>query len=243
MPRRSQLAKRLVWLVWLLTLGATVSAQAQDRWQFRVTPYLWTMALKGDTNLGGIPIDVDESVTDVLRQLDFAIQFNVEARTGNVIIIGDSHFASLTKDLDFPPGSFTTRQAIVSAAAGYRFAERYDLYAGVRYHNVRSESDFVGFPNLSGDGQWVDPLVGGRVRVPLGERLAFALRGDVGGFGVGSKVGWMIQPTVTWTLNSTVSFLAGYRHLYVDYETGSGQGFYAYKVHHTGPGIGVDLRF
>lgn len=49
--------------------------------------------------------------------------------------------------------------------------------------------------------------------------------------------------TLTWQLNSTVSLLAGYRHLYVDYETGSGQDFYAYKVHHTGPGIGIDLRF
>ena len=52
------------------------------------------MALKGDTNLGGFPIDVDETIGDVLSQMDFALQFNIEARSGNVIIIGDSHFAS-----------------------------------------------------------------------------------------------------------------------------------------------------
>jgi hypothetical protein len=201
------------------------------------------MALKGDTNLGGIPLEVDETIGDVLSQMDFALQFNAEVRTGNVVFIGDSHFASLTKDLDFPPGTFNTRQAILSLAAGYRFAERYDLYAGFRYHNVRSKSDFTGFPNITGDGRWADPLVGGRVRVPVSDRLTFALRGDVGGFGMASKVGWMIQPTLSWTLNSTVSLLAGYRHLYVDYETGAGQDFYAYKVHHTGPGIGIDLRF
>lgn len=245
------MVKRVVSLVGLLTLGATTSLQAQETtsqqteegWRFRVTPYIWTMGLKGDTTIGAIPIKIDESISDVLSQLDFALEFSVEARKGNVIITGDSHLAGLTKDLDVPPGTFNTRQAIVSAAAGYHFAERYDLYAGFRYYNVRSKSDFVGFPNFGGEGQWVDPLIGGRVRVPLGERISFALRGDVGGFNVGSKVGWMIQPTLTWSVNSRVSLLAGYRHLYVDYETGSGPDFYAFKVHHTGPGFGVDLRF
>lgn len=245
------MAKRVVSLLWLLTLGATASLQAQettspqgpDTWRFRATPYIWTMALKGDTNIGGIPIEIDEGIRDVLGQLDFAFEFSLEAQKGNLIFTGDSHLASLTKDLDFPPGTFNTRQAIVSAAAGYRFSERYDLYAGFRYYNVRSKSDFAAFPNFSGDGQWVDPLIGGRVRVPLSERLNFALRGDVGGFGAGSKVGWMVQPTLTWSVNSKVSLLGGYRHLFVDYETGSGQDFYAFKVHHTGPGFGVDIRF
>lgn len=244
------MVKRVVLVLWLVTLGATApllaqetTSQQEEGWRFRLTPYIWTMGLRGDTNIGGIPIKIDESIGDVLSQLDFALEFSVEARKGNAMITGDSHVASLTKDLDFPPGTFNTRQAIVSAAAGYHFAERYDLYAGFRYYNVRSKSDFIGFPNFSGDGQWVDPLIGGRVRVPLGERLNFALRGDVGGFGVGSKVGWMIQPTLTWSVNSRVSLLGGYRHLYADYETGSGADFYAFKVHHTGPGFGVDIRF
>ena len=58
-----------------------------------------------------------------------------------------------------------------------RIMERYDLYAGFRYHTVRSKSDVTGFPNISGDGQWADPLVGGRVRVPVSEPQSLELEG------------------------------------------------------------------
>ncbi len=128
--------------------GATPSLEAQDSWQFRVTPYLWTMAVAGQTDLGGIPITVDAGIRDLISQLDMALQFNIEARKGNFLVLGDSHYASLTKNLDLPPGQFHTRQAIALVAAGYRFDERYDVYGGVRYYNVRSRSDFNNFPNL-----------------------------------------------------------------------------------------------
>jgi len=244
------LAKRVVSLLWLLTLGATASLQAQettspqgpDTWRFRATPYIWTMALKGDTNIGGIPIEIDEGIRDVLGQLDFAFEFSLEAQKGNRIFTGDSHLASLTKDLDFPPGSFNTRHAIVSAAAGYRFSEGTTSTpaSGITTSGPRVISPR--FPiSAATDSGWIPSSAG--ACVPLNERFNFALRGDVGGFGVGSKVGWMIQPTLTWSVNSKVSLLGGYRHLFVDYETGSGPDFYAFKVHHTGPGLGVDIRF
>ena len=230
-------------LVAVAVFGAASPLQAQQRWQFRSTPYIWTMGLSGTTDLGAIPIEVDEGIGDVLREMDFALQISQEARRGVLVLGGDLHFAQLTKPLDFPPGDFTTRQVIGSVTAGRRFADRYDLYAGFRYYNVKSESDFVGFPNFGGGGDWVDPLIGARVRVPVGDRINLALRGDVGGFGVGSDLGWMIQPTVTFRLTPSISVLGGYRHLYVDYATGQGAGRYAYKVHHSGPGIGVDIQF
>jgi hypothetical protein len=42
----------------------------------------------------------------------------------------------------------------------------------------------------SGDLNWVDPLVGVRVRQQLASGDEFQLKGDIGGFGVSSKISW-----------------------------------------------------
>ena len=42
----------------------------------------------------------------------------------------------------------------------------------------------------SGSVDWVDPVVGGRIRYNLVPGQDFILRGDVGGFGVGSQFTW-----------------------------------------------------
>lgn len=225
-------------------LGLTLpDASAQDSWKFRVTPYIWTMAVHGKANLGGIPIDLHESIPDILREIDMALQFHVEARHGNLLVLADSHYAKVSKDIVAPPGKFSTRQIIQSAAAGYRFDERYDVYAGLRYYDIDMESHFKSVPNFGGEGKWADPIVGGRVLIPVGAKGALAVRGDIGGFGVGSKLAWMVQPSFTWKIKPNLAALVGYRVLDVNYESGQGAKAFRYDVRHLGPGIGMSLSF
>jgi hypothetical protein len=54
---------------------------------------------------------------------------------------------------------------------------------------------------------------------------------------------WQAFPYVNWQLSQRCSLQAGYRWVYVDYETGSGANEFKYDVLTEGPQIGVTFRF
>jgi hypothetical protein len=98
-----------------------------------------------------------------------------------------------------------------------------------------------------GSVDWVDPLVGGRVRHQLGPGQELMLRADVGGFGVGSQFSWNALAAYSWEIavrdGVTYSGLLGYRALDVDYEQGSGRNKYEYNVLQHGPVTGLTIGF
>ena len=73
----------------------------------------------------------------------------------------------------------------------------------------------------SGDVTWFDPLVGLRLRHRFSPQTDMVLRGDVGGFDVGSKFSWQAMGYINWEFKRTESAvwsaMMGYRALYVDY--------------------------
>ena len=99
----------------------------------------------------------------------------------------------------------------------------------------------------SGSVDWVDPLVGGRIRYNLAPGQDFILRGDVGGFGVGSQFSWNALAAYSFVFAKrdgvTYSGLLGYRALSADYEQGSGRTKYVYDVVMHGPVTGLTIGF
>ncbi|MDB5593069.1 MAG: hypothetical protein JWM36_30 [Hyphomicrobiales bacterium] len=99
----------------------------------------------------------------------------------------------------------------------------------------------------SGAIDWLDPLVGMRLRYAAAPGHDLFLRGDIGGFGAASKFSWQaiggysfdfaVRNSVTW------SGIIGYRALYVDYARGSGQTLYQFDVLQHGPVVGLSARF
>ena len=95
----------------------------------------------------------------------------------------------------------------------------------------------------SGSKQWVDPFIGLRAGFQLTKDFMVAFRGDVGGFKVGSKFSWNASGYFGYKVLEMVSLLAGYRALYVDYESGSGNSKFVWDVTMHGPAVGVTFRF
>jgi len=99
----------------------------------------------------------------------------------------------------------------------------------------------------SGSVDWVDPLIGGRIRYNLAPGQDFILRGDVGGFGVGSQFSWNALAAYSFAFAKrdgvTYSGLLGYRALSADYEQGSGRTKYVYDVVMHGPVTGLTIGF
>ena len=106
----------------------------------------------------------------------------------------------------------------------------------------------TGFRSISGSGTmtWVDPFFGARVRQQVDQKNAFFVKGDVGGFGAGSRFSWQAAGGYThdfqfagfnWTS------MIGYRALYVDYSQGSNDRQSGMNAVLHGPTVGVGLRF
>ena len=112
----------------------------------------------------------------------------------------------------------------------------FDAYAGARYGLMGANVDLTSLGvagsqylgeqrvavlqrNLTGRIWWLDPVIGLRMRYFSGDRDRFELRGDIGGFGVGSNFSW--QAYGGWSRDFqvngvTFAGLVGYRALGVD---------------------------
>jgi opacity protein-like surface antigen len=165
-----------------------------------------------------------------------------------------------------------TVRAILEAGASYELLRwgdggpsytAIDAIAGLRYWNIGTDVslDIVGSANIpalgltqtghlananSSDMIWVDPLVGARVRQVLASGDEFQLKGDIGGFGVGSKISWQavggyVHNFQLYGLNWAA--MIGYRALEVDYSQGSGDSERGINLVMHGPIVGVGLRF
>jgi len=98
-----------------------------------------------------------------------------------------------------------------------------------------------------GSVDWVDPLVGFRIRHQLSPGRELVFRADVGGFDVGSQFSWNLMGAYSWDFavrgGVTYSGLLGYRALSVDYTKGSGLSTYEYDVVMHGPIVGLAAKF
>ncbi len=137
-----------------------------------------------------------------------------------------------------------------------------DILAGARYWRQEGDLNLVVTGALELDGlevsgsraiarsgsvDWVDPVIGARVRHQLAPGQDLLLRGDIGGFDVGSTFSWNLLGAYSWHIfdrdGVSYSGVLGYRLLSVDYEQGSGVTRYEYDVLQHGPLTGLTLRF
>ena len=138
-------------------------------------------------------------------------------------------------------------QWMVEPTLSYRVSKYFEPLAGVRYNHLSGELRGPGIlptPVMpTGTQDWWDPIVGANLSLPLGKRFSLNLRGDVGGFGVGSDLTWQVFPYLDWQFAKWGSLQLGYRWLYMDYETGSGASRFKYDMLNQGAQLGFTFHF
>ena len=98
----------------------------------------------------------------------------------------------------------------------------------------------------SGDLEWVDPVVGARIRHQIAPGRELTLIGDVGGFGAGSEFSWQAVATYGFDVNcfgSPLHTVIGYRALAVDFSEDGRFGKNALDVVQHGPVMGVTFNW
>ncbi len=66
---------------------------------------------------------------------------------------------------------------------------------------------------------WIDPVIGLRAFYGLTDRLSIQAQGDIGGFGVGSRLTWQVLATANYILTDRLSLSAGFKILKADYRS------------------------
>ena len=260
----------------LLLPGAAGTASADepvpDGWHFTAAPYAWALGLEGEVGIGSLDADVDATFLDILDQSDslVALQGHIEAQKNRFGVFVDGIYADIGVEFD---GDFISLDAdqkltIIEGGGFYRMIDEVSLWqqdasgagafsadalVGVRYTALEAELDSSAevfgddFEHrFEGRRDWIDPFVGGRLQLRLTDDIDLALRGDVGGFGVGSDFTWNTQGLLGYRFllfGKAAAAWAGYRALGQDYEEGCCQDRFEWDVILHGPVIGMTVRW
>jgi hypothetical protein len=225
--RFSQLTLALLFLTPGIA-GAQPASPASDDWAFFLTPYLWGSGLSGTVGLAGRDADFELSAKDLIQSLDFGIMGNFEARRGRWSIGTDLVYTDLGKDVTFENAPEVSdaenprldmSMTIIEADVGYQFAKSLDVLAGVRGVSSSTSLGVDAGTLAEADASFVDPIVGLRFRRNLSEKFWVNLRGDVGGFGVGSDFSWFVNALGGYRVSQLISLDFGYRIWDFDFES------------------------
>lgn len=241
-------------LLVLLFASGTVAA-ADEGWQHTVVVYGIGASIDGTAGIGGATADVEVGFDDILDNLEFGAMAGYRGEYGRWAIVADLIYMALEQEKDGLGAFGGTRakveadQLIVELDGSCAVTERLDVYGGLRYWELDNELEVVGGGPLgttlsaSKTENWVDPVIGLRYVLPLGEHWQLIGRGDIGGFGVGSDFTWHATAFARWQVSAHASVLLGFRYLDVDYDDGAGNGRFRWDVAEGGPTAGFAWQF
>lgn len=234
-------------------LAAPCPAAAQDAagWRVDLTAYGWLAAITGDVGARNVTVPVDNSFADTWRKSDslVALMGRAEARRGRLGLFLDALTIRTGYDgVRLGPATVDARSNLtvvefgaaweVSAGQGWAL----DALGGGRWSRVNNSLRLANGLGGESTSDWVDPLLGLRLRGALAERWVYTLRADIGGFGAGSRFAWQAAANLGYRfplLGREATASVGYRALHQDFR--SDRLIFDATMH--GPLLGLTVRF
>lgn len=237
-----------------------------SHWRADFLARIWLMGVHGDVGARGQSADIDASFLDVVDESDslFAVSGRLELGYQRITAFVDSFYADIGVDNASGPAGEANidvdlQQTIVDFGLMYRLLEReptgngagnprpvsFDAYAGGRYSGVEMTLDSAAGGSRSRDKSWVDPIVGGKLVVPVSPRWRLELNADVGGFGAASDFTWSATGVLAYDFHVgklPASVSAGYRAVGWDY-TDDDENEFKYDIIAHGLVLGFALHF
>ena len=223
-------------------------APAPKKWEFATIGYVFFAGAYGTTTPRDplSPVDLHLTFGDVMKSFKFAFMGAAEARKDRLVFLGDLMWVHLgegkgltASDRNFADVKIDSKTTAITALAGYRVVNHpsvtVDVLAGGRLNGNKQAVDYRGTPldvSAKVSKTWVDPVLATRIRAPLGGKFGLALYGDVGGFGIGSKLTWQGMATADYRISHEMSAGLGWRYFKINYHDSDG---FRYNVAQSGP--------
>ncbi len=122
---------------------------------------------------------------------------------------------------------------------------RLEALIGARYYDLELDIE-LNDQRITGDGEdWLDGFVGARARIQFDEEWNATLRADIGGFDIGtsSHRTWRAAALVRYQPWESVGIFAGWNHIDIDWDRGSGANKAVFDIRMSGPILGVTYDF
>lgn len=224
-------------------------------WEFRLIPYTWLIGIDTKTTVRNHTADMSMPFSDILRDMNLAGQLHFEAQKGKWGFFIDPTYLKMSQDGSLRTGRdvrLQVEQWLIEFGGMYQLGKwsldgkgkrslTVDALGGGRFWYLSANLDTGSTMDTTKTARWIDPIIGARLNADITERLLFDIRGDVGGFGVGSDFSWNALGVFGYRFTKDITGLIGYRALYVDYKAGTSSIRYNMTIH--GPMIGLSFSF
>ncbi len=241
-------------LVFSASVGLAGEKAKEGNWDFNLAPlYIWMVDMEGDMGIGPVDSSLDVPFSDIFDNLEsiFTVHFEGMHKSNWGFFFDYSGLdISASGALVTPPVTITIDFASTMIEAGgvYRIKNgphSFDMLGGVRYTKLEPDLTITPPGPLGGkfglSEDWYDPIIGVRYFYDFRNKWMISLRGDIGGFGVGSDFTWNVAALVHFQPWKNAGFIAGYRVLDQDYENGSGLSRFKYDMRLAGPVLGLNF--
>ena len=245
------------------------SSEKKNKWRLELTPYLWLPSVDTEAQLGNFTDDVRVGFADVFGDLSaWGVNGRLEGWYGRLGAYVDGSYMHIEGDFDVRAGPLAAKTGfdfnftLINFGAGARLFDwtlleslplrlTGDVLAGARYTRATEEASAEGLGSLGlsgtlrGTQDWFEPAVGGRVAMMLTRWVSLAVRGDAGGFDVGSAsdLSWTLNGTIGIHFSSAFALLVGYQVYGLDYSLGSGKNIQGFDGILHGPTLGLTFAF
>ncbi len=222
-------------------LPSGLRAEEPSKWSFDTSLYMLLAGMSGNVTAKGVTANVDVDFGTVVDNLEFGAAGSFRVGYDRWALTTEISYVGL--GISKGPVSADIDQWLVEPTISYRVCKYFEPLAGVRYNNLSGEIRGPFGRNPTGTQEWYDPIIGAKGSLPLTKSLSFDVRGDIGGFGVGSDLTWQAFPYLNWRFAKWGSAQLGYRWVFNDYKDGSGGSLFRYNVLMQGPQIGFTFHF
>ncbi len=212
--------------------------------------------MQGETGVNDkLMAPVDASAGDIFSNLKMAAMLYFEVHNDRWAFTSDFVYMHLNQDVTpgkvLESGSVSAKEIIWEPAGFYRVFSFLEIGAGGRLNNIQTETDVrryvfpAGTEEVTGNHAktWFDPVLITRLSADIKDKWLFQLRGDIGGFGVGSDFTWQLQAYAGYRFSKLFQLTAGYRILSIDYDKGTDKERFIYNMDTFGPVIRLGFNF
>lgn len=236
-----------------------MATQNNEDWNFFLAGYLTATAIDSKTTSyapgGDQVIEIDASFSDLLENLDYGASGMFIARKGVFSFNVDLVFIGLDIDQSLPlPSSEANINVDIrehELYVGYAAFDAYpelEVLTGIRYidQDITVKIKTPGpTQKLTIGDDWVDPFIGLRYMGPINNKWGWYLRGDIGGFNVGSDFSWRIDLGTTYRFDKHWEAAFFYKVLDIDYDTGTSgtPSIYKWDGKESGLTLGIGYYF
>jgi hypothetical protein len=214
---------------------------AEDGWSYEVRPYVWFPALDVSAMVGGVTSGTtSKNFSGLFKDLEPSLMVAVEAAPPSADWSVGIDLSYIDTSVERDALSVETMQTFVEVDAFIATPDLpgTDVYVGLRFVHIDTTVS-TGAARGSDDDLLVDPLIGARVALPLGEKLVAHAAGSLGGFGFGTDLTWHINLGLEYPLGDCGGALdVAWRFLDVDYDDS-----FELDARYSGPMLGLVWGF